>query len=134
MTRVLVVGLDACDPTIATDLASRGSMPHLASMLATGGHADLLLPDGLFVGVVWPVLTRAVAPDSTNRHSWIDVDPFTYERRHSTVRSMRGTPVWQALSKAGRRSLVMDVPHDERLDDPMVTQVIEWACHDHYRG
>jgi predicted AlkP superfamily phosphohydrolase/phosphomutase len=134
MTRVLVVGLDACDPTIATDLASRGSMPHLASMLATGGHADLLLPDGLFVGVVWPVLTRAVAPDGTNRHSWIDVDPCTYERRHSTVRSMRGTPVWQALSKAGRRSLVMDVPHDERLDDPMVTQVIEWACHDHDRG
>lgn len=134
MTRVLVVGLDACDPAIATEMAAQGAMPHLAQLLATGGHADLLLPDGLFVGVVWPVLTRGVAPDSTRRHSWTDVDPCTYELIPSATRPLGGTSVWQALAAAGRPSVVMDVPHEAVVGDPLITQLVEWGCHDHHHG
>lgn len=134
MTRVLTVAFDACDADIARSLATRGQMPNLAELLRTGGHAPVLLPDGLFVGVVWPVLTRGVSPDATGRPSWIDVDPCSYELVRPTAHRLGGTAVWEALSKAGRRSLVVDVPHDAIEPDDLVTQVVEWGAHDHRVG
>jgi predicted AlkP superfamily phosphohydrolase/phosphomutase len=134
VNRVLVVGLDACDAAIAEALVGRGEMPVLGDLLRRGGRAELLLPDGLFVGVVWPTLVRGVAPDGTGRHSWIDVDPATYELTSPSVRPFMGQPVWAALDTAGMPVLVVDVPHESVREWRRVTQVVEWACHDHHVG
>lgn len=132
--RVLTVAFDACDAAIVQSLVDGGRMPHVADLLRTGGRAPVLLPDGLFVGVVWPVLTRGVAPDATGRPSWIDVDPSTYELVSPRADRLGGTSVWEALAAAGRPAVTFDVPHETVEPNDLVTQVIEWGAHDHRVG
>jgi predicted AlkP superfamily phosphohydrolase/phosphomutase len=60
MTKTLVIGLDAFDPELARHWMRAGHLPNLAALAERGGWADTLPPLGLFVGTIWPVLTRSV--------------------------------------------------------------------------
>jgi predicted AlkP superfamily phosphohydrolase/phosphomutase len=129
-TRVLVVAFDAADRTLATRLAHEGRMPVLRSLLEQGRAVDVDSPYGLFVGAVWPTFTTGVSAARHGRYCFGQLVPGTYEVRRTAV-SSRPRPFWSALSDAGRRVAVIDVPHSPWPEpDLHGVQIVDWIRHD----
>jgi predicted AlkP superfamily phosphohydrolase/phosphomutase len=132
---VVVVGLDACDPATARRLASAGHLPTLGRLFAKAARCRVRNPVGLFVGALWMTFANGLRPDRHGFHCWDEIDVATYVRRLTVPQSRHaGTTFWRALSEAGRRVAVLDVPH-ARADVPIDgIQVAEWGCHDRHFG
>ncbi|MEA2778619.1 MAG: hypothetical protein QOK29_163, partial [Rhodospirillaceae bacterium] len=132
--RILLVGLDACDPGTALDLAARGRMPALKRLMDSGAQCSVRNPFGLFVSGLWATFATGLRPDRHTYHCWDEIDVGSYRRRLTTPARIVGTPFWRRLSEAGRRIAVVDVPHS-RADTPIGgVQVVEWGCHDRHFG
>jgi predicted AlkP superfamily phosphohydrolase/phosphomutase len=131
--RVLVVGLDAVDPGIATHLVGTGRMPALASLLDRGVGAPLATPEGLFVGAVWPSITTGASPARHGRYCYEQLRPGTYEVHRVGGIVEPCTPFWVAAARAGRRTIAIDVPHSD-LDEELDVHVVDWAVHDRNVG
>ncbi len=131
---VVMIGLDACDPTLARELAASGRMPALASLLASGAAAETRNPYGFFVGAIWPTFTTANSVTKTNFHCWEEIEAGTYERRLTKPEGL-GPPFWRAIADAGHRVAVVDVPH-HRAEGAAADsiEVSEWGCHDRHFG
>jgi predicted AlkP superfamily phosphohydrolase/phosphomutase len=136
MTRspVLLIGLDACDPTIAEALAAQGQLPTLGRLFERASRAKVRNPFGLFVGALWMTFATGVRPDRHFFHSWDEIDVATYQRRMVGPPVVTHPPFWQALSDAGRRVAVIDVPHAEAHAPVNGLHVVEWGCHDRHFG
>ncbi len=132
--RILFVGLDACDPATALDLAAAGRMPALTRLLGDGARAALVNPFGLFVGALWMTFATGLRPDRHRFHSWDEIDNDSYRRRLTTPTQAIGLPFWQRLSAAGRRIAVLDVPHSRANVPIRGLQLAEWGCHDRHFG
>lgn len=133
--RVLVFAFDGCDPVIARTWAAAGAMPNLARMLAEGASAPVHAPAGVFVSANWPTIFTAVEPDRHRYLCWDEIDPATYEHRETEPNpsTVHGKLLWEALNDAGKRTVVLDVPHTwaQPINGKML---VEWACHDRHHG
>ena len=92
--RTVVIGLDACDPNLAIELAATGRLPAIGGLLEQGARATSQSPYGLFVGALWPTLTTGRSAAQVGYHSWLEVDPDT----------LRAPP---AVRRLGRRHAVL---------------------------
>jgi predicted AlkP superfamily phosphohydrolase/phosphomutase len=129
-TRVLVVGFDAADRTLATQLARDGKMPVLGSLLQQGRSVEVDSPYGLFVGAVWPTFQTGVNAGRHGRYCFGQLVPGTYHVRR-TAGDYPVQPFWSTLSEAGRRSAVIDVPHSPwPQPDLHGLQIVDWIRHD----
>ncbi len=128
---MLVVGLDACERSLALRLAREGAMPVLAALLERGAHGRIENSPGLFGGSVWPSFSTGVGPGTHGRYCFSQFDPGTYKlRTTSAAHDIKGVPYWERLSEAGRRVAVFDVPHTAPCAGLNGVQVVDWAAHD----
>ena len=129
--RALVLSLDAADPGLVRRLAAAGEMPAMAALLDRAAIVDTIAPPAVYVSANWPTLFTATQPDRHGYLCWDEIAPGTYERRETDLSYIREPPIWRALSEAGRRVAVFDVPHTtvEPLNGVIVA---EWACHDRH--
>ncbi len=127
----MVLSLDAADPGLVRRLAAAGEMPAMAALIERAAVVDTIAPEAVYVSANWPTLFTATQPDRHRYLCWDEIAPGTYERRETDLSYIREPPLWRALSAAGRRVAVFDVPHTviEPVDGVMVT---EWACHDRH--
>jgi predicted AlkP superfamily phosphohydrolase/phosphomutase len=132
---IVVLGFDACDAGIVRALAAAGKLPTFGRLLESWTRAQVRNPFGLFVGSLWPSFTTARSPSLTGFYCWETVSPTTYERRLTTPREIVGArPFWRALSAAGRRIAVLDVPHTWSDGPVNGIEVVEYGCHDRHFG
>src|SRR5438477_13060563 len=96
--KIMVVGLDACDPDLVRRFAAAGELPTLARLLSESGHAISRNPYGLFVGSLWSSFFTARSAVRTGFHCWEEVDPRDYERKLTSPLDLKGTPFWETLS------------------------------------
>ena len=132
--RIVVLGFDSCDVGIVRDMAAAGKLPTFRRLLDGWAGARIENPYGLFVGAVWSSFTTARSPSLTGFYCWETVSPLTYERRLTTPREMVGRPFWHALSDAGKRVAVVDVPHRWTEGPLNGVEVVEYGCHDRHFG
>jgi predicted AlkP superfamily phosphohydrolase/phosphomutase len=126
---VVVVGLDAADRTVASELAAKGRLPALASLLAEGRAVEVESPYALFVGAVWPTFATGVNAGRHGRYCFGQLRPGTYEV-HRTGPDLPAEPFWRTLSRADRRVAIVDVPHTKPDPDINGVQLVDWARHD----
>ena len=131
---VIVVGLDACDVTTVRRMARAGKLPTLGRLLGEWSHAKVRNPYAFFVGALWPSFFTARTAPRVGFHCWDTIAPETYERRLTNPREIVGRPFWYALSEAGRRVAVIDVPHTRVTERVNGIQVVEYGCHDRHFG
>ncbi len=132
-SRVMVVALDAADPTLVRELAAAGEMPTMARLLREAAVVDTRAPLGVFVSANWPTIYTANSPDRHGYICWEEIRGGTYEYRETDPKGVQGTPIWQRLSDAGRRVAVLDVPHTVAV--PLNgAMLVEWGCHDRHLG
>jgi len=129
-TRLLVLGADALDKDLVLRWADDGTLPTFRRLLATGAWGITDSPPGLFVGAVWPSFWTASSPARHARYCFEQLRPGTYEKVRIHPTDTQVPPFWEALSNAGRRVALLDVPKTYVSKGLNGVQVVDWGTHD----
>lgn len=125
MRKVIVIGLDGLDPSIAEELLQRGELPHFARVRDSGFCSRLATTCPAQTPVAWSSFATGANPGSHGIFDFIRRNPDTYlpdfaltsfERpksifgRPRAVNQRKGIPLWQLLGEAGIPSIVLRCP------------------------
>jgi predicted AlkP superfamily phosphohydrolase/phosphomutase len=133
--KVAVIGLDAADGELLSGWAADGTLPTFARLLRETAWARTRNPEGLYVGAVWPSFYTGLSPARHGRYCHTQLRPGSYETVATRPQDVRGAPFWEALSDAGRRVAVIDVPKSPLSRGLNGLQIVDWAAHDpDFRG
>lgn len=130
-----MLGIDAASPALLERWAADGSLPNIAALMARGATAQLTGVEGFYVGATWPSMYTGTNPARHGVHYLLQIVPGTYDLHWVAEGGFVRRPAfWDALSRAGRRVAVLDVPLT-RLDRTLRgVQVVEWGGHDSLYG
>jgi len=108
--RVVFIGLDGTPYTFMQRLIAEGRAPNAARLVEQG---SLLRMDSVWPwvsSVAWSTMMTGVNPAKHNIFGFIDRDPATYKQFIPTSRHMKARTLWEVLSDAGKRVIVVNVP------------------------
>ncbi len=123
-SKVIVIGLDGLEPTIAEPLLRAGELPTLARLLQQGGYWRLATTQPAQTPVAWSTFATGTNPGGHGIFDFIRRDPSTYlpdlslnryEQKNiflppKAVNLRRGTAVWEILTQAGIASTILRCP------------------------
>lgn len=128
--KLLIIGLDAMSSTWANRWAADGTLPNIAAFLGTSFVGESRNTDA-FEGSTWPSFATAVG---TGKHGfyWSEqLNPGTYRVLETTPDDQISQPMlWETLSAAGRRVVVLDAPMCPPVANLNGVQRVEWGGHD----
>lgn len=122
--RVLMIGLDGFEPSIAERLMAEGRLPALARFAAVSAVARLDHGAAKRTGLAWEHVATGLSPEDANRWSPIGFDPFTY----SVVQ--RPTDLKPFAASLDARTVVFDAPYFDLPRAPGVRGLVSWGAHD----
>jgi predicted AlkP superfamily phosphohydrolase/phosphomutase len=108
--RVVFIGLDGTPYTFMQRLIAEGRAPNAARLAEQG---SLLRMDSTWPwvsSVAWSTMMTGVNPGKHNIFGFIDRDPATYKQFIPTSANMKARTLWEVLSQAGKRVIVVNVP------------------------
>lgn len=106
--RVLVVGIDAACFEQVDPLIEAGALPNLAELLSTGVGAPMETTTPPWTPSAWPSVVTGARPWT---HGVYDFHHYGEdEPSHVTAREVKVPFLWEVLSTAGHRSIVVNVP------------------------
>lgn len=122
--KVIVVGLDGLEPSLALPLMDAGELPNLGLLRARGGFGPVATTAPAQTPVAWSSFATGVNPGGHGIFDFLGRDPATYRpdialNRHERAGALglpkvtnrrRGTPLWDLLAKAGVDSAVIRCP------------------------
>ncbi|MBX9776415.1 MAG: alkaline phosphatase family protein [Xanthobacteraceae bacterium] len=129
MMRCLFIGLDAFDPDLLREGVRRGDFPALARLMSRGRICETTTDPGTYVGSLWATVHTGVDPSRHGLYCWADLEPGTYRVRLSDERNIKNDSFWTALSRAGYRCAIVDIPHCKLDPDINGLHVINWLTH-----
>ncbi|MGH9366112.1 MAG: alkaline phosphatase family protein [Thermoanaerobaculia bacterium] len=129
-TRVLFIAVDAGDKDLIEKWAGEGLLPTFRSLRARAAWGPTANPTGLFVGAIWPSFWTGLSPARHGRYCFSQLRTGTYDHYQVTPFDTRGEPFWDALSQAGRRVAVLDVPKTRLSRNLNGIQIVDWGTHD----
>jgi predicted AlkP superfamily phosphohydrolase/phosphomutase len=129
-SKLLFIGIDSGDKDLILEMSRSGDLPALASLLETSAVGTTRNPLGLYVGAVWPSFYTGLSPANHGRFCFEQVAPGSYRRERVRPEQVRGEPFWTALSRAGKRVAVIDVPKSAPARDLNGIHVVDWGSHD----
>ena len=121
--RVMMIGLDGCEPTLADGLAAAGRLPVHARLQREAARCTLDHGGARRTGLAWEHVATGLDPDSAERWAAVDFDAATYEVRQ---RSTNLTPFIAGLDA---RSVVVDPPYFD-LPRTKARGLVGWGAHD----
>lgn len=122
--RILMIGLDGYEPTIAEPLLAGGQMPALAALQRDGAFLRLQHGAARRSGLAWEHVASGLAPDDARRWAAVDFDPASYAVRQLPTAL---TPFPAALAA---RTVVFDPPYFDLGAAPSVRGLVAWGAHD----
>lgn len=128
--KILFIGIDALDKDLLLHWAAEGSLPVFRSLLDTGAWSITSNPVGLYVGAVWPSFFTAVSPARHRRYCYEQLRTGTYRTYPFSPFDIKAEPFWDALSRAGRRVAIIDVPKSFPSQQLNGIQLVDWGSHD----
>ena len=130
-TRVLLIALDAADADLIKGWAARGYLPTFKRLGETALRGTVENPFGLFVGALWPSFATGVSPTRHGRYCFTQLVPGTYRTRATNCEGIQGTTFWASLSRAGRRTAIIDVPKASATSGGRDSVLIlDWGSHE----
>ncbi len=122
--KVVVIGLDGLEPSIAEAMLAAGELPALARWIAQGGLSRVATTSPAQTPVAWSTFATGTNPGGHGIFDFLTRDPHTYlpdlalnryEQKSpwlppKAVNLRRGTPVWDVLASAGIGSTILRCP------------------------
>ncbi|AHF00046.1 hypothetical protein THITH_07725 [Thioalkalivibrio paradoxus ARh 1] len=122
-SRLLVIGLDGFEISLAEAMMAAGELPHLQALAANGAVFDIDHGRARATGLAWEQVATGRAPDEGGRWSAVRFDPQTYTVCQEPTRS---APIFAALDA---RMVVFDPPYFD-LSRTSARGVTNWGAHD----
>ncbi len=130
-TRVLFLEIDAGDRELIRAWAADGTRPVIAGLLQQGVSGDTMSSRDFFVGGIWPSLYTGTSPARHGIHSLVQLRCGTYDfYRAYPGAEIKRRPFWEALSDAGKRVAILDIPLSSISRGLNGIQTVEWGSHD----
>jgi predicted AlkP superfamily phosphohydrolase/phosphomutase len=122
--RVLAIGLDGLEVTLAERLMAAGEMPALAGLRGRAARFRLDHGPAQRTGLAWEHVASGLSPDEGRRWAAVEFDPATYE---TWQEGARFAPWWADLD---RRVVVFDSPYTDLRRARNTRGVVGWGAHD----
>ncbi len=110
MARLLFIGLDGVGLDLARHLARSGVMPHLGRMMDQAGAWGTVSPLPEVSPVCWTTLFSGQGPGQHGIYGFGEPVAGTYTVRPVDSTAVRVPRLWQTVSAAGGRAVVLNVP------------------------
>ncbi len=108
--KVVVLGLDGVPYTLIEKFCAEGVMPRFAQLLAEGQAApmDTVMPE--ISSTAWASFMTGTNPGRHAVYGFMDLDPKAYKLQFSNFNSVKAPTMWDYMSRAGRKSVVLNIP------------------------
>ena len=127
-TKLLLVGLDAADELVVDRCIADGLMPTLAALRKRGRRGTLSQRVRLGDDAVWSSFSTGLPPGVHGRWYHDRLAPDGRTLVPHTRRQMSTPPFWDALTEAGMRVAVVDVPKSP-VGTGTAVVVADWMPH-----
>ena len=109
-SRVFVFGMDGTPYGLVQEMFSRGIMKNLSRIAAKGSCQPMstTIPD--VSSVAWTTFMTGVNPGRHGIFGFMDLKPGTYTTFFPNTRNVRSPTIWKELEKAGKRSVIINMP------------------------
>jgi predicted AlkP superfamily phosphohydrolase/phosphomutase len=128
--RVLFVGFDALDSELVREWAAAGVLPTFRSLFESSAFGATKNPPGFYGGAVWPAFTTALSPGRNGYFYLRQMPRGEYTDAPFLPAQQKGEAFWEALSRAGRRVAVIDVPFSPVAKTLNGIELTNWSTHD----
>ncbi len=109
--RVAVFGLDGVGLPLVQDLIARGVMPELGRLVRSGTLAPMRSSVPVISSVSWTNFMTGRNPGKHGVYGFTDIKPGTLTLYFPNFGNVRGDTLWDIIGRAGKRSLVMNIPN-----------------------
>jgi predicted AlkP superfamily phosphohydrolase/phosphomutase len=108
--RAVLIGLDGTPCTLARRFIEDGTMPRLAEIARRGSllQMDTSIPD--ISSVAWTSFMTGTNPGRHGIYGFLDLQPSSYKIYFPSSRHIKSETLWDIAGRAGRRSIVINVP------------------------
>ncbi|MEW6273095.1 MAG: alkaline phosphatase family protein [Thermodesulfobacteriota bacterium] len=128
--KVLFIALDAASRDLVRTWCDEGLLPNLRALARAGASGPTVNAPAVYTGSLWPSVWTGTTPGRHGCYYCEQLEPGTYEIREFVGRNVEQEPFWNALSRAGRRVALLDVPKAAPCEDLNGVQVVDWGTHD----
>jgi predicted AlkP superfamily phosphohydrolase/phosphomutase len=122
--RVLAIGLDGLEITLAEKLMDSGEMPSLAELRRRSARFRLDHGPAQRTGLAWEHVASGRSPDAARRWAAVEFDPRTYA---AWQEGARFAPWW---TDTDLQVLVFDTPYVNLLRPGKTRGIVAWGAHD----
>lgn len=127
--RALILGLDGADRDLLARWADDGSLPILQALRRRGLTGRMRTPAGLGDDAFWASFYCGCGPGEHGRYYWKQPSADGLKLQLSRRQPPARPPFWQALSDAGQRVAVIDVPKSPAGGHTNGIQLTDWLVH-----
>jgi len=127
--KVLCVGLDGAEAELVRGGIEAGWLPSLRALSEQGSCGELWPPPCVSDHGIWTSFYSGRSPGTHGRSFVSQIRSGSYDVRPRPQRDFDGGYFWDALSRAGRRVAVVDVPKCEASADVLGVHLANWIVH-----
>jgi predicted AlkP superfamily phosphohydrolase/phosphomutase len=108
--RVVLIGLDGTPYSLVRRFIEDGTMPHMAELVRRGTllQMDTSIPD--ISSVAWTSFMTGANPGRHGVYGFVDLQPNSYKIYFPNSTHIHSETLWDVVGRAGRRSIVINVP------------------------
>lgn len=112
--RAVLIGIDGGDPLMVRRFVSEGKMPHLKKLLSAGASVPRMLgAHPTITPTNWASIATGAWPGTHGLTDfWVHTAGEPLDKLHSgfDARQSRAEFIWEALARAGKKSIVLNYP------------------------
>jgi predicted AlkP superfamily phosphohydrolase/phosphomutase len=108
--KVCVIGIDGVPYTYFEKLLAEGQLPHFGQLVQEGGFRRMNSVHPTVSSVAWSSFMTGQNPAKHNIFGFVDRQPGSYDVFIPTSKNMASRTLWEILSDAGKRVVVINVP------------------------
>lgn len=108
--RVAIIGLDGTPYSFLRSEIEAGTLPHLRSLFSQGDFRQMETEIPAISSVAWASFMTGVNPGEHGIFGFTDRKPGTYDISFPNYNDLKAEPVWNRLSREGKRCCVLNVP------------------------
>jgi len=127
--QVLMIGLEASEPTLVKKWAEEGKLPAFKRLFEGGSWRQLRSTTEISSGATWASLITGTNPAKHGMafyHRQLKPGTYTIQKKYAEETAV--DPFWQSLSQNGKRTAVLDVPDSYVTKNLNGMMIVGWGA------
>ncbi|HUJ46350.1 MAG TPA: hypothetical protein VLV55_04405 [Rhizomicrobium sp.] len=122
--RVLAIGLDGYEISLAESMMAQGLLPHMRALQKRSARFALDHGQARYSGLAWEHVSTGLSPEAIRRWSAVTFDPQSYKVAQVPTSAMPFT------ARLSSRVVVLDLPYCDLGKAPNTLGFTNWGAHD----